>query len=204
SNPTLDNWQQAIDYLKDDHSISEIILSGGDPLTLSDDKLSNLILKLSEIEHIKTVRIHSRIPIVLPDRINQQLLDWLTDSRLQIVFVVHVNHANELDNKVARAIQRLRNKNITIFNQSVLLKGINDSADTLSELSVHLFNIGVIPYYLHMLDPVAGTAHFKVDEVSARTIMLELHKTLPGYLVPRLVREIAGSQYKIPVELGTE
>jgi EF-P beta-lysylation protein EpmB len=204
SNPATDNWQQAIDYLKKDSSISEIILSGGDPLSLSDQRLSDLIQKLADISHLQRLRIHSRTPIVQPGRVNEQMLKWLTNTRLKSVLVVHTNHGNELDKNVATAIQRLCDINIPIFNQSVLLKGINDSADILSELSVRLFDIGIIPYYLHMLDPVAGTAHFKVDEASARSIMVQLHKTLPGYLVPRLVREIAGVQYKIPVEMVAE
>jgi len=204
SNPAKDRWQQAIDYLKKDSSISEIILSGGDPLSLPDHRLLDLIQKLADISHLKRFRIHSRIPIVLPDRVNEQMLKWLTNTRLKSVLVVHTNHGNELDKNVATAIQKLRDINIPVFNQSVLLKGINDSAEILAELSERLFDIGIIPYYLHMLDPVAGAAHFKVDEASARTIMLKLHKTLPGYLVPRLVREIAGVQYKIPIEMATE
>ena len=132
------------------------------------------------------------------------MIKWLTNTRLKSVLVVHTNHGNELDKDVATAMQRLRDINIPVFNQSVLLKGINDSAEILADLSERLFDIGIIPYYLHMLDPVAGAAHFKVDEAFARSIMLKLYKTLPGYLVPRLVREIAGAQYKIPVEMATE
>jgi len=204
SNPAKDKWQQALDHIKNDPSISEIILSGGDPLTLADHRLRDLIQKLSDISHLQRLRIHSRLPIILPDRINEHMIKWLTNTRLKSVLVVHTNHGNELDKDVATAMQRLHDINIPVFNQSVLLKGVNDSAEILADLSERLFDIGIIPYYLHMLDPVAGAAHFKVDEASARSIMLKLYKTLPGYLVPRLVREIAGSQYKIPVEMATE
>jgi len=204
SNPAKDNWQQALDHIKNDPSISEIILSGGDPLTLPDHRLLDLIQKLSDISHLQRLRIHSRLPIILPDRVNEHMIKWLTNTRLKSVLVVHTNHGNELDKNVATAMQRLHDINIPVFNQSVLLKGINDSAEILADLSERLFDIGIIPYYLHMLDPVAGAAHFKVDEASARSIMLKLYKTLPGYLVPRLVREIAGAQYKIPVEMATE
>jgi len=204
SNPAKDKWQQALDHIKNDPSISEIILSGGDPLTLPDHRLLDLIQKLSDIGHLQRLRIHSRLPIILPDRVNEHMIKWLTNTRLKSVLVVHTNHGNELDKDVATAMQRLRDINIPVFNQSVLLKGINDSAEILADLSERLFDIGIIPYYLHMLDPVAGAAHFKVDEASARSIMLKLYKTLPGYLVPRLVREIAGAQYKIPVEMATE
>lgn len=204
SNPKPNHWQQALDYLEKDKSISEIILSGGDPLTLSDKKLSALIMKLSRIEHLERVRIHTRIPIVMPTRISNTLLSKITGTRLQIVFVVHVNHSNELDGDVEKAIKQITVNNITIFNQSVLLKGVNDTVNALSELSIRLFSIGIIPYYLHMLDPVAGAAHFKVDISTARSIMKELHKILPGYLVPRLVSEIAGAQYKIPVEMALD
>ena len=201
SNPVKNQWQKAIDYLRQDTSIREIILSGGDPLTLSDQRLSSLVHKLAEISHIKRLRIHTRMPIVLPDRIGNEIIQWLTGTRLQPVMVVHANHANELDNSVAKAIGKLREAHIPLLNQSVLLKGINDSAETLINLSEALFNIGIIPYYLHMLDPVQGAAHFEVATTRARQIMVELRNNLPGYLVPRLVREYAGSPYKIPVEL---
>ena len=204
SNPAKDKWQQALDHIKNDPSISEIILSGGDPLTLADHRLRDLIQKLSDISHLQRLRIHSRLPIILPDRVNEHMIKWLTNTRLKSVLVVHTNHGNELNKDVATAMQRLHDINIPVFNQSVLLKGVNDSAEILADLSERLFDIGIIPYYLHMLDPVAGAAHFKVDEASARSIMLKLYKTLPGYLVPRLVREIAGAQYKIPVEMATE
>lgn len=201
SNPVKNQWQKALDYLRQDKSIREIILSGGDPLTLSDQRLSFLVHKLAEISHIKRLRIHTRMPIVLPSRISNEITQWLTGTRLQPVIVVHTNHANELDNSVTRAITRLREAYIPLLNQSVLLKGINDSAETLINLSEALFSIGIIPYYLHMLDPVQGAAHFEVTVTKAQQIMVELRNNLPGYLVPKLVKEYAGSSYKIPVEL---
>ncbi len=199
SNPAQNQWQKALDYLKQDISIREIILSGGDPLTLSDQRLSSLVHKLAQISHLQRLRIHTRIPIVLPVRINKSMLQWLTGTRLKPVMVVHANHANELDNSVTTAIDMIRNVHVPLFNQSVLLRGVNDSAEALINLSEALFNIGIIPYYLHMLDPVQGAAHFDVTETRARQIMTEIREKLPGYLVPRLVREYAGGAYKIPI-----
>ncbi len=201
SNPAKNQFQQAIEHLRKDASIKEIILSGGDPLSLSDQRLSVLTSKLAEIPHIKRLRIHSRIPVVLPERINEQTLLWLGKTRLKTVLVVHVNHPNELDHEVAMAIHGIRKVGVTLLNQSVLLKGINDSVDILANLSEKLFDIGIIPYYLHMLDPVEGAAHFEVKGDRATKIINELRTKLPGYLVPKLVRESAGAAYKIPVEL---
>lgn len=199
SNPASNQWQSALDYLAHDNSISEIILSGGDPLTLNDDRLSGLAEALAEIPHIKRLRIHTRIPIVLPERIVDSLVDWLTGTRLKPVMVVHVNHANELDHSVIPAIEKLKNAHIPLLNQSVLLKGVNDSVQALTTLSERLFDLGILPYYLHMLDPVKGTAHFAVDDVQALAIMQGLRDTLPGYLVPKLVREVAGHASKLPL-----
>lgn len=192
SNPAGKLWQEALDYIAGDHSVSEVILSGGDPLTLTDDRLSGLAQALAAIPHIKRLRIHTRIPIVLPERIVDTLVDWLTGTRLKPVMVVHVNHANELDASVVPAIDKLKHAHIPLLNQSVLLKGVNDSAEALATLSERLFELGILPYYLHMLDPVKGTAHFEVDESRAKLIMQGLRELLPGYLVPKLVREIAG------------
>jgi len=199
SNPASNQWQSALDYLARDQTISEVILSGGDPLILSDDRLSGLAKALAAIPHIKRLRIHTRIPIVLPERIVDTLLDWLTGTRLKPVMVVHVNHANELDHSVAVAIEKLKTVHIPLLNQSVLLKGVNDSTQALATLSERLFELGILPYYLHMLDPVKGAAHFAVDDVQAQDIMEGLRETLPGYLVPKLVREVAGRASKMPL-----
>lgn len=199
SNPANQQWQTALNYLARDHSVSEVILSGGDPLTVSDERLSGLVKSLADIPHIKRLRIHSRIPIVLPERIVDTLLDWLTGTRLKPVMVVHANHASELDHSVAEAMEKLKYAHVPLLNQSVLLKGVNDSVTALAMLSERLFEYGILPYYLHMLDPVKGAAHFAVDEGQAKLIMQGLRELLPGYLVPKLVREIPGSPGKTPL-----
>lgn len=193
------DWGPALDYLHANEQIHEVILSGGDPLTLSDSKLSRLIEKLDKIEHINTLRIHTRLPVVLPERVCPQLMDWLGDSRLQKVMVIHCNHAQEIDLSVIDALGQLKQADVTLLNQAVLLKGINDHPETLIALSRQLFIAGVLPYYLHMLDPVAGAAHFEVSHERACRLMDEIRAQLPGYLVPRLVREIAGETAKMPV-----
>jgi len=189
SNPSGENLNRAIEYIQNETSVTEVILSGGDPLSVSDERLSDLVSRFDEIPHLKRLRIHTRFPIVVPERINDACLKWLTKTRLQLAIVLHVNHANELEDSVEQAILKLRNHNILLFNQSVLLKGVNDTAEALVALSEALFSYGIIPYYLHLLDPVSGASHFEVDESSAKLLMQEIQKNLPGYLVPRLVRE---------------
>ncbi len=196
STPSGENLNRVIEYLQNDTSVTEVILSGGDPLSVSDERLSDLVSRLEEIPHIKRLRIHTRFPVVVPERINETCLDWLTKTRLQLAIVLHVNHANELDKSVEQAILKLREHNIPLFNQSVLLKGINDSAQALVSLSEALFSYGIIPYYLHLLDPVSGASHFDVDESSAKLLMQEIQKKLPGYLVPKLVREDPDTAHK--------
>ncbi len=189
SNPSGKNLEKVIEYLQKQTNVTEVILSGGDPLSMSDERLSDLVSRLAKIPHLKRLRVHTRFPIVIPERINDACLDWLTKTRLQITIILHINHANELDKSIEQAILKLRNENIPLFNQSVLLKGINDSAQALTALSEALFTHGIIPYYLHLLDPVSGASHFEVDEASAKILMREIQKRLPGYLVPKLVRE---------------
>ncbi len=201
ANPSSGEWHRALAYLRDDKNITEVILSGGDPLTLTDRRLARLAELLAEIPHLKRLRIHSRMPVVLPERVTDDLLEWIASTRLQTVIVIHSNHANELGDMALEAIARLHAAHIPLFNQSVLLRGINNSANTLTELSELLFEAGVIPYYLHMLDKVEGAAHFYVPLSEARMIMQELRVILPGYLVPRLVREIPGELAKVPAEL---
>ncbi len=193
------NWRQALDYLHNEPSIHELILSGGDPLTLSNRRLRTLLQALDGIKHLRRLRIHSRIPAVLPARIDAELNALLQNSRLQTVLVTHVNHARELDAEVGEASGRLRAGGTVLLNQSVLLRGVNDSAQSLVELSEALFAYSILPYYLHMPDAVAGTAHFHVGKHRARHLMKEVRTVLPGYLVPRLVREQAGAPYKIPL-----
>jgi EF-P beta-lysylation protein EpmB len=192
-------WHDAIAALGADPSIEEAILSGGDPLSLSTPKLAELTDALAAIPHLKRLRIHTRLPVVLPERIDDDLLRWLAALPFGRVVVIHANHANELDASVAHACAKLAAAGATLLNQSVLLRGINDDAGVLAALSERLFECGVLPYYLHQLDRVAGTAHFEVDDARARALAEALAARLPGYLVPRLVREVAGAASKTPV-----
>lgn len=191
-----DSWNEALDYIRADNSISEVILSGGDPLASSDRRLLKLATTLNDISHVKTLRIHTRLPVVIPERVTDELLHWFAGQRLQPVMVIHANHANEIDASVSQALARLHQVGVTLLSQSVLLKGINDDAQTLVELSEALFRAGVLPYYLHLLDPVHGAAHFDVSEERAKAIVTEMMAVSPGYLVPKLVREIAGEPSK--------
>ncbi len=188
--------QTVIQSIQNDTSITEVILSGGDPLLLSDARLTRLIEQLNTIAHVKRIRIHSRLPIVLPARITSELIGTLTKSPKQIIMVVHCNHANELNERVITACQQLNKHGITLLNQSVLLKGVNDNATVLSELSERLFQHGVIPYYLHLLDKATGTGHFAVSETEALLLMERVQARLSGYLVPKLVKEVAGAESK--------
>jgi len=192
-------WHEAIEHLRADASIEETILSGGDPLSLTTAKLAELTDALASIPHIRRLRIHTRLPIVLPERVDIDFTAWLQGLPWPVAVVLHANHANELDDNVAAACLRLRSAGATLLNQSVLLRGINDDADALSALSVRLFDCGVLPYYLNQLDRVAGTAHFAVDDEHARTLIETMRTRMPGYLVPRLVREIPGRTHKTPL-----
>jgi len=165
-------------------------------LLLNDARLGNLIRELSAIDHLRRIRIHSRLPVVLPSRITEELIGVLIESGKQIILVIHCNHAREINDRVAAACRALKRSGITVFNQSVLLKGVNDSADTLCALSERLFGVGVIPYYLHLLDKAKGTGHFEVSRMDALTIIRQVQNRLPGYLVPRLVQEQAGAPAK--------
>lgn len=191
-----DHWRDALHEIAADRSLSEVILSGGDPLSLADDKLAEFAEALEFIPHVRRLRIHTRQPIVLPERVDGALLAWLRRGRLRKVMVVHANHAAELDEAVAAALGRVRAAGVPLLNQSVLLRGVNDSTAALAGLSERLFECGVMPYYLHMLDQVLGTAHFEVPEPEARALHAALAARLPGYLVPRLVREDAGAPAK--------
>jgi len=192
----------AIAQLARDPSVSEVILSGGDPLMLDDPALSDLVEGLAEIPHLRRLRLHTRLPIVLPSRVTGRLCRTLSASRLQPILVVHTNHARELGATSRGALRRLHDAGVTLLNQSVLLRGVNDDAQQLAELSEALFECRVLPYYLHLLDRVSGTAHFDLDETTAARILDRLRRQLPGYLVPRVVREVAGEPYKIPIERG--
>lgn len=189
----------AIAQIADDPTLSEVILSGGDPLLHDDDQLDALIGQLERIEHLQRLRIHSRLPTVLPTRVTERLCARLADSRLTPVVVIHVNHANELSQAAAEALHRLKSAGVTLLNQSVLLRGVNDDASRLIALSERLFACGTLPYYLHQLDPVQGAAHFQVSDADARTLLAILRAQLPGYLVPSLVRDVPGSAAKYPI-----
>jgi len=186
----------AIQYIQADTTISEVILSGGDPLLLSDARLTRLIQQLDNIEHLQRIRIHTRLPIVLPARITEELINTLKLSPKQIIIITHCNHANEISDRVITACNLLKNNGIALFNQAVLLKGVNDNAEVLCKLSEQLFNHGIIPYYLHLLDKATGTGHFEVSEAKAMDLIQQVQAALPGYLVPKLVKEQAGAASK--------
>ena len=192
-------WADAIALVAADPSIEEVILSGGDPLSLATAKLAGLTDALAAIPHVVRLRIHSRLPVVLPERVDTELLAWLRDLPWPVAFVLHANHAHEFDADVDAALARLRAANATLLNQAVLLRGVNDSVDALAALSTRAWAAGVLPYYLHQLDRVAGTAHFEVPEDEARALHRALAARLSGYLVPRLVREIPGDTGKRPL-----
>ncbi|MEZ5456163.1 MAG: EF-P beta-lysylation protein EpmB [Lysobacteraceae bacterium] len=196
------DWQEALHQLRRDESISEVILSGGDPLALATHKLRQLSDALNAIPHIHRLRIHTRLPIVLPARVDDEFCAWLQSVPQKTALVLHANHAQELDLEVIRACQRLRQCGTVLLNQAVLLRGVNDEVGSLRELSERLFDAGVLPYYLHQLDRVHGTAHFAVDDDTALQLCAQLRRQLPGYLVPRLVREIEGEASKTPLGEG--
>ncbi len=190
-------WSDALAELARDETIEEVILSGGDPLSLSDSRLASLTDALQRIPHIRRLRVHTRQPVVLPARVDGGLIQWLTRLRLPVVFVLHANHPNEIDDDVRAACASLRDGGAMLLNQTVLLRGVNDDPEILADLSRALFDAGVLPYYLHLLDRVRGAAHFDVPEERARLIVGQLAARLPGYLVPRLAREMHGAPAKV-------
>lgn len=201
-----ERWSEALAEIRADASLEEIILSGGDPLSLSNARLASLTRALAAIPHVRRIRVHTRQPVVLPSRVDEGLLQWLRTAALPTVLVLHVNHPNELDAQLAAACGKLRATGVTLLNQSVLLAGVNDDVEVLSELSQRLFAAGVLPYYLHALDRVRGAAHFAVPDERAQSLAGQLAARLPGYLVPRLVREVPGAPTKVtlgPVILRT-
>lgn len=203
NNLSTAEWQQALDYIRSDTSLSEVIYSGGDPLAANDRRLAWLTREIAEIKHIRRLRIHTRLPVVIPQRVTSGLIDALCATRLPVTMVLHCNHANEIDQHLGAAIQRLRAAGMTLLNQSVLLKGVNDQLQQQLELSEKLGDNGVLPYYLHVLDHVKGAQHFHVDDQQAQRLVGQMLSKLPGFLVPRLVRETAGCAGKspLPVEL---
>ncbi|HBS41548.1 MAG TPA: EF-P beta-lysylation protein EpmB [Oceanospirillales bacterium] len=189
-------WQEALDYVRSDISISEVILSGGDPLMLSDEALNELLMLIEDIPHISRLRIHTRLPVVIPQRLTDTFIRNLNNSRLGTSVVLHINHPQELHDLHAAPLQALRSGGTWLLNQSVLLNGVNNEAGILRQLSEALFSYGISPYYLHMPDRVAGTHQFDVSEQDALRLYRDLRSVLPGYLVPQLVRERAGVPFK--------
>jgi KamA family protein len=190
-------YGEELDALRQNPSISEVILSGGDPLSLGDEALSSLLKELGQIPHVERIRFHTRFPIGIPERISNRFLSLLQECPKQIVFVIHTNHPKELDSEVIQALQSVGRLGIPLLNQSVLLRGVNDHPATLLTLCQTLINGGIIPYYLHLLDPVSGTAHFDVPEERGIELIAYLQERLSGYGVPRLAREVPGYPSKI-------
>ncbi len=197
---SLADWEPALDEIAADTSLHEVILSGGDPLTLVDATLAAMIERLEAIPHLRRLRIHTRLPIVIPERVTDELVSMLHGSRLMPIVVLHANHANELDRHVAAAVARLAEAGVMLLNQAVLLAGVNDSVEAQAALCERLIDLRVMPYYLHQLDRVAGAAHFEVPIATGRRIIEELRARLPGYAVPRYVQEVAGALSKIDLE----
>ncbi|HDZ57037.1 MAG TPA: EF-P beta-lysylation protein EpmB [Pseudomonas xinjiangensis] len=195
-------WQQALDYIRQDSSLSEVIYSGGDPLAANDRRLAWLTREIADIPHIRRLRVHTRLPVVIPQRVTSSLIEALCSTRLPVTMVLHCNHANELDADLAKAIQTLRNAGVTLLNQAVLLRGVNDRLEDQLALSEGLGDHGVLPYYLHVLDHVKGAQHFHVNDEQAARLVGRMLTRLPGYLVPRLVREVAGEASKVPLAIS--
>lgn len=191
--------QQTVNYLNRHPEVNEVILSGGDPLMASDAQLKSIVEQLASVTSLKRVRIHSRLPVVIPSRLTQQLKELLVSTRLKPILVIHANHGNELSDTLEQHLNDYNRAGILLLNQSVLLAGINDSSAALSRLSERLFDANVLPYYLHQLDKVSGAAHFEVSDQRAQQIWQEMNHALPGFLVPKLVRELAGEQSKTPI-----
>ena len=195
--PGKNQWKNAINYIEQNKTITEVIFSGGDPLAISDIQLFWLTKEIAKIPHVQRLRVHTRLPIVIPDRITKDCIAWLTSTRLLTSLVIHSNHPRELDDSVAGALHKLSKAGVTLLNQTVLLAGINDSVDILQRLSERLYEMKVMPYYLHQLDKVNGASHFEVNDMAAIELLADLTAKLPGYLVPKLVREVAGMPNKV-------
>jgi EF-P beta-lysylation protein EpmB len=197
NNPGKAGWQVALDYIRDRPEIVEVILSGGDPLMATNAHIESFLKALSTIEHVKMLRFHTRLPVVIPSRIDENLVDMLCQFRFQTTMIYHINHPNEIDRSITQGVSLLRKNAITVLNQSVLLKGINDNLACLKRLSLDLFTAGILPYYMHLLDPVEGAEHFLTHKENAQALQAALRGALPGYLVPRFVQEIPGEKSKV-------
>ncbi|OQQ07412.1 EF-P beta-lysylation protein EpmB [Vibrio splendidus] len=197
-------WQTSLDYVAAHSEINEVILSGGDPLMAKDSELEWLISAIEQIPHVKTVRIHSRLPVVIPARVTDELCQLLAQTHLNVVMVSHINHANEINLELKKAFHKLKQSGVTLLNQGVMLKGVNNNANSLKELSEKLFDAGVLPYYMHVLDKVQGAAHFYISDEEAKHHFKGLISEVSGYLVPKLTREIGGRSSKTPLDLHIE
>lgn len=197
-------WRQSLDYVAEHPEIDEIILSGGDPLMAKDDELRWLVDHIADIPHVKRLRIHSRLPVVIPARITDELVELLQTTRLQTILVTHINHAQEINQELRGSLAKLRSIGVTLLNQGVMLKGVNDSVEAQIALSQALFDASVLPYYLHVLDKVQGAAHFYISDQQAKQIMAGVMAKVSGYLVPKLTREIGGRTSKTPLDLHLE
>ncbi|MFC4700469.1 EF-P beta-lysylation protein EpmB [Glaciecola siphonariae] len=197
-------WLEVMAYIERDKNLDEIIFSGGDPLMAKDSHLKWLAEQISKIKHIKRIRIHTRLPVVIPSRINTEFLDWFGSLGQQKIMVLHINHANEVGAGLIEACAKLKKAGVTLLNQAVLLRDINHTSEAQIALNEAVFSAGILPYYLHLLDKVQGAAHFDVGEEEAKVMMADVIKRQPGYLVPKLVREIAGQPGKTPIDLGLQ
>lgn len=201
NNPGTKGWEPVFDYLLSHPEVKEVILSGGDPLSVDDSLLRNFIQRLEEIASVNYLRIHTRLPVVIPERVTEALLKIFRETRFRVTVVLHSNHANEWDNSLHLPMKKLSAAGVTLLNQAVLLRGVNDTLSSQVDLSYRLFDFGILPYYLHLLDKVSGAAHFDVAKHIAIELMREMIETLPGYLVPKLVYEAPHRRSKIPVDL---
>ncbi|MBE1276492.1 EF-P beta-lysylation protein EpmB [Enterovibrio baiacu] len=199
-----ETWRETIAYLHAHPEVDEVILSGGDPLMAKDHELKWLVDAIETVPHVKKLRIHTRLPVVIPSRVTAALATLLENTRLKVVLVTHINHANEINDELRNAMATLRQANVILLNQGVLLRGVNDSVDALKNLSNALFDAGILPYYLHVLDRVKGAAHFLVSDDEARSLMAGLIQEVSGYLVPKLTREVGGKASKTPLDLHLE
>ncbi len=195
----LREWEESLHAIQQDRSVREVILSGGDPLSLVDANLSQLIERIENVEQVNRLRIHTRLPVVIPQRVTEELVEMLDATRLSVWIVLHINHPNEIDRALADAIGRLRSSGATLLNQAVLLKGVNDSEAPLAELFERLVDLNVLPYYLHQLDRVEGGRHWEVPVEKGRDLIAALRRRLPGYAVPQFVKEISGEPHKTPL-----
>lgn len=196
---TEKKFEKELQEIRLDTSLSEILLSGGDPLSLGHTQLESILKELEQIPHVKRIRFHTRFPLGIPERIDADFLKLLGGCEKQIIFVIHCNHAHEFDDTILESLRQIQRLGVIVISQSVLLKGVNDTVEALEELFLLLINNGILPYYLHQLDRVQGAIHFEVPETTGKELIAELQKRLPGYAVPKYVKEEAHKPHKTPI-----